>query len=303
MPVPGYPLLENPYRRRMVRYSTATLIGLALAAGPALTAQAHVHVHPDSTVAGGDSVLTFKVPTESETASTTKLVLTLPSEHPFAEVAARSMPGWKVAVVNDELPTPVDVAGTTLTTAAHTVTWTAEPDSGIPPEQYETFELTVGPLPASGEVMFAASQTYSDGSVVAWDEPTVGAEEPEHPAPAFAVTPATAPADTVAEEPASSDPFTRLLAGAGLLAGLAAIGLIVARRSPRRPVSSPAPVPGSAAATAPAPVPADGPADAPAAAPADASIDAPADVSVDAATDASVDQRLDLASVGVKEPS
>jgi hypothetical protein len=42
-----------------------------------------------------------------------------------------------------------------------------------------------GPLPKNvNQLEFKASQTYSDGEVVQWIEPTVkGGAEPEHPAP------------------------------------------------------------------------------------------------------------------------
>ena len=238
MPPLRFSLPENrpvsTRRRRAALLTTAATTALTL--GPALAAQAHVHVHPDSTVAGSDSVLTFRVPSESETAGTTKLTITLPPDHPFLKVTARAMPGWKVTVDDDPLPAPVEINGTTLTSAPHTVTWTAQSGTEIPPEQYENFDLSVGPLPAAGELMFTASQSYTDGSAVSWDEPAVAGAEPEHPAPVFAVT--TAPAETeaasaVPEGSAGGDTFTRLLAGAGLLAGLAALGLIVARRSPR----------------------------------------------------------------------
>ncbi len=230
------------YRRRYAAGSVAAL-GL-VAFGPALTAQAHVHVRPDSTVAGSDAELAFTVPSESPSASTTALSITLPQDHPFAEVSARVTPGWTVKVTTDSLPEPVVIEGATLTKAAHVVTWTATPGFAIPPEQYQNFYLSVGPLPDSGDVMFTAKQTYSDGSVVAWDQPAVaGAQEPERPAPSFAITPASdaTAADEAEAEPAeedavsSTDGFSRLLGGAGLLAGLGAIGLMVARRSPRRP--------------------------------------------------------------------
>jgi uncharacterized protein YcnI len=214
---------------------------LALIIGPAVTAQAHVHVRPDSTVAGGDAELAFRVPSESTTASTTALTITLPQDQPFPEIAARATPGWTVKVATDPLPKPVVIEGTTLTEAAHTVTWTAKPGYAVPPEQYQDFYLSVGPLPEAGDVVFAARQTYSDGSVVAWDQQTVaGADEPEHPAPSFTVTPAAsteAGNGTAADAGAaasSTDDFSRWLGAAGLLAGLGAIGLLVARRSPRR---------------------------------------------------------------------
>ena len=229
---------------RRGRYSAGVLVTAVLVVGPALSAQAHVHVHPDTTVGGSDAELAFSVPSESPTASTTTLSITLPQDHPFPEIATRVTPGWTVKVITDPLPKPVVLEGTTLTEAAHTVTWTAKPGYAIPPGQYQDFYLSVGPLPDSGDVVFTAKQTYSDGSVVAWDQQAAaGAAEPEHPAPSFAITAAPdaagaggAQADT-AVAASSTDGFSRWLGGAGLLAGLAAIGLIVARRSPRRPPS------------------------------------------------------------------
>jgi Domain of unkown function (DUF1775) len=47
-----------------------------------------------------------------------------------------------------------------------------------------------GPLPTNvGQLEFKALQTYSDGDVVQWIEPTVkGGAEPEHPAPVLKLT-------------------------------------------------------------------------------------------------------------------
>jgi periplasmic copper chaperone A len=45
--------------------------------------------------------------------------------------------------------------------------------------------VRAGPLPKNvNQLEFQAAQTYSDGEVVNWNEPTVkGGDEPEHPAP------------------------------------------------------------------------------------------------------------------------
>ena len=56
---------------------------LALA-GPAV---AHVSVQPEGEAAkGGYAVVNFKVPNERDNASTTKVEVTFPSEHPLASV-------------------------------------------------------------------------------------------------------------------------------------------------------------------------------------------------------------------------
>jgi uncharacterized protein YcnI len=244
---------HRPAARRFGRYGALAVTSTALVLGPALSAQAHVHVNPDTTTAGSTSTLQIRVPSESETASTTQLTLTLPPDHPFASVSVRSTPGWNAKVTTATLARPAIIDGTTLTRAAHTVTWTASDGASIPPEQYQSFELTVGPLPGSGELSFTALQKYSDGSSVAWDQPTIpGAAEPEHPAPSFAVTPAE-PANSAASAGDSdsaatasgSDGLARFLGGAGLLAALGAIGLLVARRSPRPPRAIDVPAPGA----------------------------------------------------------
>jgi uncharacterized protein YcnI len=214
----------------------------------AALASAHVVVTPSSTTPGTEAEMTFRVPSESATASTVALTVTLPTDHPLAEVQVKPLPGWKITVVDAKLATPVVDEGTTITTAPHTVTWTAvDKEAWIPPEQFQDFAISAGPLPGSGAVTFAAQQTYSDGSVVNWDQPTVaGQDEPEHPAPSFRVTPAPAAAAgasaksaTKAKDPDRhrTDPTARWLAGAALVVALVGLGASAAQglrgRSPR----------------------------------------------------------------------
>ena len=166
----------------------ATAAGLmALGAG---AASAHVSVDPASTSAGGFSQLTFKVPNESGTAKTTKLTVTLPAGTPFTSVSVKPMDGWTAKVTEATLPAPVTVDGATITKAASSVTWTADKAHELGPHEYQTFSISVGRLPAAGTtVALPAAQTYSDGTVVNWNEPeAAGQAEPEHPVPAFVTT-------------------------------------------------------------------------------------------------------------------
>ncbi|GMA85835.1 hypothetical protein GCM10025868_10850 [Angustibacter aerolatus] len=227
--------------RLAVRPVLAASLAAALAGVP-LAAQAHVRVSPDSTTTGSYSELTFRVPTESATASTTKVSVTLPQDHPFLSVSVRPLDGWTSTITEAKPPTPVQQDGTTITKAARTVTWTAQPGHAVRPGQYEKLSIVAGPLPAPGEVSLPATQTYSDGEVVRWDEPMeAGSAEPEHPAPEFTVTaadaPATASASTASSAPAgssgtpvtraasTSDPASRWLGGGALVAALAALVL------------------------------------------------------------------------------
>ena len=227
----------------MVRLGAAAAAATLLALSAGGPASAHVRVKPDSTVSGSFAALTFRVPTESDTASTTKLVLTLPQDTPFAHVSVRPVPGWNAVVTEASLPTPVTANGTTLTKAARTVTWTADKGAAIGPGQYQEFAISVGPLPAPGTLVLPVAQTYSDGTVVGWDEPSQpGQAEPQHPAPQFDVTPKPDPvssqtalvdaapaADVTATGP---DPLARGLAAGALLVAHAGVGaqLWLARR-------------------------------------------------------------------------
>ncbi|MPY09311.1 YcnI family protein [Arthrobacter bussei] len=169
-----------------VALTTAGLMALGLGA-----ASAHVTVAPASTTEDGYSQLTFSVPNESETAATNKLEVQLPTEQPFTSVRVRPVEGWTAEVVTGTLPEPVTTAdGATLTEAPLSVVWTAEPGAEISQQEYQTFSISVGRLPEAGTtVVLPATQSYTDGDVVEWDDEVVeGAEEPEKPAPSFLTT-------------------------------------------------------------------------------------------------------------------
>jgi uncharacterized protein YcnI len=225
-------------RRRLTRAIPATVAAATLVLLAQTTADAHVRVQPDSTVSGSFSALTFRVPNESDTAGTVKVAVTLPTETPFLYVSTKPVPGWQAATTEATLPTPVVVGGTTVTKAARTVTWTADPGVQIGAGQYQEFSISAGPLPQPGLIQLPATQTYSDGTVTAWDQPSpAGGSEPEHPAPAFVVTAAAGAGATAPVAAAASgggeDPVARVLGGAGLLAGLAALALAVSARRRR----------------------------------------------------------------------
>jgi uncharacterized protein YcnI len=196
-------------------------------------AQAHVRVIPESTAAGGYTKLTFRVPNESETAGTTKLTVSLPTDTPLASVRALPVYGWTATITEAKLPKPVVDDGTTLTEAPATVTWTAAKGQAVGPGQFQEFSLSAGPIPKNAkELSFPSAQTYSDGTVVKWDQPqAAGSAEPEHPVPAFAVTAALPDGGTAAAAPAGAlSPTSATTSGddvnEGLLIGLAVGGLV-----------------------------------------------------------------------------
>jgi uncharacterized protein YcnI len=188
----------------------------------AAPASAHVHVDAESPVQGDTTIVSFRVPNESETGSaTTALTITLP-----AVDAARSdvMAGWTSALQRDP-----------ATGAVQSVTWTATPEAGIFADQFEIFQMQVT-LPAAETVLFPAVQTYADGTEVRWDQPTdPGAAEPNHPAPTLTLTPAERTEDSPAQlAPAQGelgpDNVARALAGSALLLAAIGVGIAFVRR-------------------------------------------------------------------------
>nr|WP_239522391.1 YcnI family protein [Geodermatophilus sabuli] len=218
------------------------------------TASAHVRVSSADAAAGGFGELTFRVPNESDTASTISLRVQIPAETPLASVSTKPVPGWTATTTTAPIDPPVDVHGTAVSEAVTEITWTADPGAGIAPGQYQTFSISGGPFPEVDAMTFPAVQTYDDGQESAWIEPTVeGAAEPESPAPVLSLTGTGGTdahgeeTDTPTVETASSDTsasaggsgtsglaVTALVVGiAGLLAGLAglAFGLSARRRN------------------------------------------------------------------------
>ncbi|MFF1820802.1 YcnI family protein [Kribbella sp. NPDC058245] len=208
-------------------------------AGAAGSASAHVTVSSPDAKPGGYAKLIFRVPTESDDTLTTKLVVSLPKDTPFAHVGAQVKDGWKVEKTTEKLAAPVKVGDVTLSEAITSVTWTAL-KGGIPANDFDEFALSVGRLPDKVDSLsFPAVQTYSDGEVVKWDAapPASGGEEPEHPAPTLKLAAAIVPvAATTNEDKDSSDSLARILGGAGLLLGL--IGLGLGLRKPAAKVQS-----------------------------------------------------------------
>ncbi|MFF5177759.1 YcnI family protein [Micromonospora sp. NPDC000316] len=210
-------------------------------AGPA---SAHVTVNPKEATQGGYARVAFRVPNESDTASTVKLEVVLPENAPVGSVSTMPVPGWTVAVEKRKVDPPIEVHGSPITEAVSKLTWTATGDAGIKPGQFQEFPVSMGPLPQVESMVFKTLQTYSDGNISRWiDEPAAGGEEPDHPAPVLTLTPASAPSASASAAPAASavasdddddegEGAAIGLGVAGLVAGLAGLvlgGLAFAR--------------------------------------------------------------------------
>ncbi|MFE7775629.1 YcnI family protein [Streptomyces sp. NPDC057445] len=222
------------------------------------TAFAHVSVQPQGEAAkGGYATVNFKVPNERDNASTVKLEVTVPAEHPLSSVMPQPVPGWKAEVTKTKLAKPLTVHGKQITEAVSKITWTA--DGGkIGPGEFQQFPVSLGKLPEdTDELVFKALQTYDNKEVVRWiEEPKEGAAEPENPAPVLTLSAATgdhhgggasdAKSDDAgkhgaahkddstesASDSESSDTTARVLAVVGILVGAAgvAFGVLAGRR-------------------------------------------------------------------------
>ncbi|WP_182902819.1 YcnI family protein [Microbispora sp. H10830] len=239
------------------RAATVTAGALALTIGLAVPALAHVTVNPGTAVQGSWTKIAFRVPNERDSASTTKVEVEFPTDHPLPFVSVRPVPGWDVKLTRGKLPKPVvSDDGDKITESVLKITWTG---GKIESGQFQEFEASVGPLPKNVDALeFPTTQTYSNDEVVKWaDAPKADGSEPEHPAPtlklvaaeegeddqhgAASASPAAASAAPTVAAAASDDDDHEggdttpalVLGGLGLVAGLvgAGAGITALRRS------------------------------------------------------------------------
>ncbi|MBB4982486.1 MULTISPECIES: YcnI family copper-binding membrane protein [Streptomyces] len=225
------------------------------------TAFAHVSVQPQGEAAkGGYATVNLKVPNERDNASTVKVEVNFPLDHPLASVMPQPVPGWKAVVTKSKLDKPLEMHGKKINEAVSKVTWTAD-GSKIGPGEFQQFPLSLGQLPEdTDELVLKAIQTYDNKEVVRWiEEQKEGAEEPENPAPVLKLSAASADEDhhggaapsasagadekaghdaktadheETAAASSSSDTTARVLGVVGILVGIAgvAFGLLAGRR-------------------------------------------------------------------------
>ncbi|MFJ9241471.1 YcnI family protein [Streptomyces sp. NPDC101776] len=245
----------SAHRTTLRRAGTVAALATAGVLAAAGVASAHVTVHPESYAKGAtDGVLTFRVPNEEDKASTTKVQVFLPTDHPVLGVLVTPQNGWTAKVTSTKLKTPVKTDDGNITDAVSEITWTG---GKIGAGQYEDFNVAFGQLPDdTDQLSFKTLQTYSDGDVVRWiEEAAAGDDEPENPAPvlkltakesedgdatpaASASTAATATKTTSASSSgSSSDSTARGLGIAGLIVGVLGLAAgafaVVRSRAPR----------------------------------------------------------------------
>jgi uncharacterized protein len=156
----------------------------------AVPAWGHVTVSPGEAAKGSFTTLTFQVPNEMDNATTTKIVVNFPSDHPIADASVQPVAGWNVDVAKTKLTTPITTdEGSSLDEGVKSITWTATDGKGIEAGQFQQFRVSVGLPDATGQLVFPTVQTYSNGKDVNWVQQTpAGGPEPENPAPTVTLT-------------------------------------------------------------------------------------------------------------------
>ncbi|NMI01199.1 YcnI family protein [Pseudonocardia acidicola] len=221
------------WRRVAVIGATASVAMLAVVG----SASAHVTVHPNTAVQGGDATIAFQVPNEEDAASTTELQVSFPTDHPIPSVAIQAVPGWTATVQKTTLATPVTTDDGQVTQAVSMITWTG---GKIAPGQFQQFDVSLGNLPSNTtDLTFKAVQTYDNGDVVRWiDEAAPGAPEPQHPAPVLHLTPAAAAPTAASATADASGTTTAALVLAVVAVVLALIAAVLAGLALRRRIGS-----------------------------------------------------------------
>ncbi|MDP9093242.1 MAG: YcnI family protein [Actinomycetota bacterium] len=218
--------------------TVATVTVLTVLTVVAAPASAHVTVSAAGATPGGsDQIISFRVPTESVTASTVGLTVQLPTATPIASVLVEPHTGWTDRVTTVKLATPINTDDGDITQVVSVITWTAStPAAGIKPGQFGEFVVLAGKLPSAPTLTFKAIQTYSDSSTVSWIQTAAPGStvQPDHPAPVLTLsagqassaagsgsTQAAAPAQTAS----ASNTGPIVLSVIALVVAAAALGL------------------------------------------------------------------------------
>jgi periplasmic copper chaperone A len=168
---------------------TAKKVILPLIAGALIapaSAQAHISLHPNTIPAGAFATLDVRVPGEQEGAYVKKVDVLFPAG--FTGVDYENVPGWSTRVIEEKLSTPIKEDGETINTEVSQIVWTwTGPLGKVSDNQFINFPLSLAiPENTSGKSLeFRTVQTYSNGQIIHWIDPSLTAE---HPSPRINVT-------------------------------------------------------------------------------------------------------------------
>jgi uncharacterized protein YcnI len=147
---------------------TVSIVGAVALLAPAAVS-AHARISPAVSVKGELQLYSLAVPTEKSNATTTKIVMKVPSGFGIDSFVPPP-PGWTQHVRQ---------SGSGEDSVVTEVTWTG---GRTPTGQDSLFQFLAQPASAK-TYTFLVQQTYSDGSIVNWS----GSESSDAPAPAIEV--------------------------------------------------------------------------------------------------------------------
>lgn len=220
---------------RWVALPTVGVIAMLTFIAGAAPASAHISVRADNPQVGEFTKLTFRTPSESSDSATTRLEITVPQDPPVLFVRLRPHPGWKITTKSRKLDRPQLFDGEKVDSLVTAIVLTAEDGDGIPPRQFDEFDLTAGPLPDVPSLEFPVLQEYEDGRKVRWQERRAAGAGTvpalRYPVPRIDLR-APAVVRSSGRHPVA-DPLARWMAGGGLVLAAMGFGLALLRRRPR----------------------------------------------------------------------
>jgi uncharacterized protein YcnI len=198
------------------------------------TASAHVTVSAEDAAPGHDVKAVFRVPNERDDASTVRLEVTFPTDHPVGQVFVGAVPGWTATVRKRTLAVPVHAHDGEITEVVESVVWQG---GAIKPGEFLEFPVAIGAMPHDVDrLVFKALQSYSDGQVARWIEvPSDGVPQPQYPAPVLSLAAGHGVATGTGVDPlARAAGLAGLITAFGALAGCVLVLVPVRRRRATR---------------------------------------------------------------------
>ncbi|THF76034.1 YcnI family copper-binding membrane protein [Cohnella fermenti] len=205
-----------------MRKAITMLAAFFLALGFAGVASAHVTVQPSSVAAGSYQVFTLRVPTESDTLTTTAVKVEVPDAVDISRFEPKA--GWTYETEKN---------GDGKITS---FTWKAADGVGLSGTEFAQFNFQGKVADDATELSWKAHQIMSDGSSVDW----IGASDADKPASVTAVTAkvagddhghgASTSSDAASEESDGGDGLALGLGIAGVVLGALALIVALTRR-------------------------------------------------------------------------
>jgi uncharacterized protein len=148
-------------------------------------AQAHISLHPNTIPAGAFATLDVRVPGEQAGAYVRKVDVLFPTG--FTGVDYENVPGWSTRIIESKLAAPITQDGETINAEVSQIVWTwTGPLGKVNNGQFIDFPLSLAIPDVAGKALeFKTVQTYSNGQIIHWIDPSLNAE---HPAPRINVT-------------------------------------------------------------------------------------------------------------------